>query len=790
MSKVRILLPNTYLNGARATTSTLRPVRLAYLVPDDDTEIVTKVVQSYCLTWSGTGSFIIPFSRSAGLATEWERVLRLLDPDKLVTLGKLPEDDHERLKDEGWMVYTSGNDAFPVATGVLLQSALAAMGQHLESPSGQKFLVLPKLPNMGAARLPLLARFGIFDETALQASLNRRWSYQYQFDLDLSKVVEVREVDLQGAPPAVFAGDLRDVLGESDAERALSLPDLLSVGLQRTESARPWATSKAPFLEDADAAIVITGEDDNIQDLALYWNLRSERDLSSPFPLWVPLSLLRQAEIHKAIYLTLKDFQARIARTSPRQPALRIVSASTSPELLETNLRSLYPEAEIGVENLADLIAVRCEYKHTAERQIAQFEDGRASIRPPVPEELKDIGPDVNQVAYEVSVDEVWVPQAKDIAWATGLMHHRERITAGGNFRFVKTFSRSFSEPKLLDVRVPDGWTILTSIFGEGGYEATPTAKSKTTLGQLALFGGIDGVNVAASSKVHDFLKVLSGGRGKDRSYILDRQTTTLNQANQAWGKKVGPNILRWLIEKRVLIRGTRLTCPACQLRRWYEIDRFGEVWRCDGCKEDLPIPLGLDQTGWRYRINELYAHGLDQGTVTPLLSLHALNIFWRGSTNKEGLGFYPGIELEAKEGADVPVDRKLEIDLVVLRGENLVFVECKEDGNVLDDPKEASEFALQLGELVEVAEHFGVEQVLVTTPTSFPADKSSLIERVSKDCQVSIVWLDGETILDPDIDHPLSYLGGDPSEYSKPEGWADEYLEWVGQTVASPSFR
>jgi len=124
------------------------------------------------------------------------------------------------------------------------------------------------------------------------------------------------------------------------------------------------------------------------------------------------------------------------------------------------------------------------------------------------------------------------------------------------------------------------------------------------------------------------------------------------------------------------------------------------------------------------------------------------------------------------------------------IRTKTLVFVECKEDGNVLDDPKEASEFALQLGELVEVAEHFGVEQVLLTTPTSFPADKSSLIDRVSKDRKVSIVWLNGESILDPHIIHPLSYIGGDPSEYNKPEGWADEYLEWVGHTVVSPDFR
>lgn len=46
-----------------------------------------------------------------------------------------------------------------------------------------------------------------------------------------------------------------------------------------------------------------------------------------------------------------------------------------------------------------------------------------------------------------------------------------------------------------------------------------------------------------------------------------------------------------------------------------------------------MPIPLNSDATHWRYRINELYAHGHDQGTLTPLLTLNAMHTAWGTSS-------------------------------------------------------------------------------------------------------------------------------------------------------------
>ncbi len=126
----------------------------------------------------------------------------------------------------------------------------------------------------------------------------------------------------------------------------------------------------------------------------------------------------------------------------------------------------------------------------------------------------------------------------------------------------------------------------------------------------------------------------------------------------------------------------------------------------------------------------------------------------------------------------------KAEIDLVVLQGGKLTFVECKEDGRHLENPEKAVEFAVQLAELVSISEHYGVERILLTTSTSFPEDKSPLMDQISADSDVELVWLDSETILDPNPFHPLSYVGGDPSDYARPEGWSDQYLQWVQRSV------
>jgi len=158
----------------------------------------------------------------------------------------------------------------------------------------------------------------------------------------------------------------------------------------------------------------------------------------------------------------------------------------------------------------------------------------------------------------------------------------------------------------------------------------------------------------------------------------------------------------------------------------------------------------------------------------------------WGTSTTYGGLGFYPGLEIRAKDGADVPFAHK-EVDLVAMLGDVLILAECKESAEHLSNSKGASEFARQLGDLVELSDHLGASQLLVSSSTCFPDDKTTLLSEVPADRSVDIVWLDSRDLLDPNIVlHPLRHQTAAGWRADKPEGWANDYLDWVRRSVAN----
>jgi hypothetical protein len=288
---------------------------------------------------------------------------------------------------------------------------------------------------------------------------------------------------------------------------------------------------------------------------------------------------------------------------------------------LRERLDGRFPEARVGAANLLELFTATCEYYYTKEKLPAHFDHGAASIQPPRPEELKqNFIPLVDYVAYEADVYGMWLPQSEAMARNVGWMesHRRDYTSKRGNLRFTKLLNKDSSERDLIDLRTPDGWTLLRSVFEERGYDVTPTDKAAAALGQLELIGGTGNLEVLASSKVRELLRVLSRRRGEKRPFVAERKTLKFEHLRTRWGREAARDVLRWLVERRVVFRGAVLECPRCRLSGWYAIDRVGEVWRCHGCQEILPIPLEPDKTEWHYRINELYAHGHNQGTLTP----------------------------------------------------------------------------------------------------------------------------------------------------------------------------
>jgi hypothetical protein len=124
-----------------------------------------------------------------------------------------------------------------------------------------------------------------------------------------------------------------------------------------------------------------------------------------------------------------------------------------------------------------------------------------------------------------------------------------------------------------------------------------------------------------------------------------------------------------------------------------------------------------------------------------------------------------------------VPFPKK-ELDLVALRGRDLVLAECKESTEHLAEPEKASEFARQRADTIVLADYLGASQLLVASSTTFPAEKEALLQEAPADCSVELLWLDGRDLLDPHFfANPLTFLGASGGA-GKPEGWDEVNLQ------------
>jgi hypothetical protein len=193
----------------------------------------------------------------------------------------------------------------------------------------------------------------------------------------------------------------------------------------------------------------VTGQEDSVEDFALFWNLRAEHYFAEPFTLWIPIGLLEGAESPAAIERALGRVPASVLEKSPRKEDLVIVSASMGVTELRERLDGRFPEVRIGADNLLELFIATCEYYYTKEKLPAHFDHGAASIQTPRPEELKkNFIPLVDYVAYEADVHGMWLPQSEAMARNVGWMesHRRDYTSKSGNLRFTKLLNKDSSE--------------------------------------------------------------------------------------------------------------------------------------------------------------------------------------------------------------------------------------------------------------------------------------------------------------------------------------------------------
>jgi hypothetical protein len=254
------------------------------------------------------------------------------------------------------------------------------------------------------------------------------------------------------------------------------------------------------------------------------------------------------------------------------------------------------------------------------------------------------------------------------------------------------------------------------------------------------MLGGVQYLPVITSSLVFGLLKALSQSRERRFGEVV-RPALQLSNVMETVKDKTDANVLmKWLLARRIVIRGATVRCPNCQLDLWYPLHRIaGPLFRCDGCFEEVEPPLPIDGTQWKYRVNELVARSFDQGVLPHLFTIvHSWD--QHGVGVSETLGFHPGIRVERDSGKREPPFRA-EIDFVEIDAGRLIIGECKVDGNELREE--------DVSKLLELARLFNCSRVLFSTFVPWAPGTIALLKRSQRRTSALVELCECEQLTD-----------------------------------------
>ncbi|MCH7922497.1 MAG: hypothetical protein IH975_05625 [Nitrospinae bacterium] len=107
--------------------------------------------------------------------------------------------------------------------------------------------------------------------------------------------------------------------------------------------------------------------------------------------------------------------------------------------------------------------------------------------------------------------------------------------------------------------------------------------------------------------------------RGKVLQAQPDNEWWQVNEKFDEWKERE----LTGLLEDKVLLQGTELSCPDCGTRQWYVVDDLSSEMRCNGCLSTFPLP---PTPKWSFRLNDLVSNALRKhGTLAVLQALYAI---------------------------------------------------------------------------------------------------------------------------------------------------------------------
>lgn len=660
----------------KSATISTRPLRLAFIIHVDVSK--TQLMQYFeynSIIWGGFYNAFIPTDGRA-LREDWWHVLTRHDPDGIILCGdissSLAEGIIERIQpyyvrkwsDDVAEYHDKGVDGFE---NIPMWPVMIHLYES-HRPISQSNIRIPQIES-GYPYQECIAQFGSLPEKYIQL---------------YTEALQAELVEFKGKS----FGDYLACLAEFENR---------SSPIQMTKS---YLSTTSGDVLDLGFTIVLVGNT-YVPDFCLFWNLRMQPPLASKGTFVFPISVFRSKRNLKALadwcnervqgtnHITLASatvHKRRVSRLKERleehlDPRIEIVDIWFA-EFRTSRFRA--HEAEIREELVLEDRAFRFKTprpsfgEHIRGGQwVVDIELGEKGLRPTgyLPPKYAGLNSLLcgNPADWLVRTRGFWVRLAND-----QLSHRVNRPT-----EYVKG-------------RLPTDEELLTSFLQSKGYEATTTDRCRYATGIIRVMGGLQELEFLRDPRVRDLLDHMQDGT----AYTSREMMSFLKPGSKPDGHEGAHSLIADMAMKKVLLRGYKIRCPACDLTRWYPVSDIAEVMHCAGCLTQLQPSI---EAPFHYRLNELVARGVNQGAIPVLLTALFLQTLARVS-----FMFVPGIAVRDK-------GHQVDLDIVASCDGYPIVAECK-DLSEGGSKEFISEICDQLTAVTKVARQIGAKVVFLST--------------------------------------------------------------------------
>lgn len=733
---------DSFLEGQRAAVLRARPLRMAFLLNQRSLDAVERVIEFNTFLWGGFFNLLVPIDADGTVDADWREILKSHDPDRVIDCTGSPTRLGPYL-DRLTTAWGNANAAFP-GVPCPVYFALA----HAARAAPNDFVYEPIIEKDDPMYLSVLASYGKIprgDYSTLLHALGYASGLQYDALMPVHKAywADVRSI-LFGHPPSP-----RSLPG--GLSRGVTALGMTQTFLPRLFPPYIFGDGEIPerpqFDESYIDQVLVTGQGQCVGDLCLAWAVQQQRPANQVLPRLVPIEALKSPD---GVALLQSEAKAGPPRDflPPSKRALAILSTSASQEQIEALVREAGLQVGVEVEVHTKDFHRFYSSKFRAgieEEVILSFERGKTRYRLPTIDILEEMG-GTEQLALDVEIDSFLAPATGEVT-----KHMALRASRTG---MVTNFIPS-QRKQLVPLSLPSKWDCVEAIFRSAGLVGKPSDKGRQALALVRLLGGPENLRILASSRVFQMLEA-----------TRNLEPFQLSQAKDLLQSPHTERFLEWSLRRGLIARGTSIKCPRCDLTSWYAFESLTNPFRCDGCFESMPLPLKVDATQWKYRVNELVRKAFRQGIFPHLLLFLASWNPWPFKSEPQSLGFFPGIELHAQDSPVKEVGKGLEIDYAEIFDGRLIVGECKVNGNAITDD-DASRY-MKLGALLACS------RVVFFSMTPFLEETKRRLSHFGADFPLLVQFMEYADVVDRTWSQQLSM--------TKPEG-ADvpaQYLDYL----------